>query len=185
MISVTVDHNVWIDWLDQKRSHEYVNKIVEWHKQKRLELWAVSRGEQDAKAHKSKDQWDHLLRRFKENNISVSACPARLSFSARFGGPDVLSGLKSLRTTEELEEFYKLVPNPIALNQAQIGDKMSNKLGDYDCLTNHFSQKRDVFLTLEKRDIFLVRKRDLYKDKLGLIILSPQEFVEQYGPTMT
>jgi len=180
LLTVTVDTSTWIAWLDKRDSYKSVDKMLDWHKNKLLELWNTSRVVQDTSGMDS-DQLDVLQRLFKDYGIGMSACPLRWNYS-RWNGPDVFPGpATDYRPIEQIIEFRKLIPEPTSLPKNQIGNKLWNKLGDYDALKDHYEKNRDIFVALDRHDIFHVNKRPLYRQKLGLIILDPKEFVASYG----
>lgn len=130
------------------------------------------------------DQLDVLQRLFKDYGIGMSTCPLRWNYS-RWNGPDVFPGpATDHRPVEQIIEFRKLVPEPTTLHKDQVGKKLWNKLGDYDALKDHYEKNRDIFVTLDKHDVFHLDKRPLYRQKLGLIILDPKEFVASYGSSL-
>jgi hypothetical protein len=90
----------------------------------------------------------------------------------------VLGSVTDYRTVEEIALFRQLIKEPTTLNKSQVGNRLANKIADYDTLFNHFEKGRDVLITLDKKDLFTPDKRRLYKEKLGIIILSPRDFVE-------
>jgi hypothetical protein len=107
----------------------------------------------------------------------MSPCYDRWNYSP-WNGPDVVLGsLTDYRTGEEIALFREIIKEPTFLNKSQVGNRLSNKIADYDALFNHFVEGRDVFITLDKSDIFAPDKRLLFKEKLGIIILSPRDFV--------
>ena len=178
-IKVTVDTGPWLDVVDELGDqYEYILKILEWHKQESIELFATSRILQDT-AKKGTPRYRQLRTILNDiNNITISPCYDRWNFST-WNGPDVVLGSVTVhRTVEEIALFRQLIKDPTTLNKSQVGNRLSNKIGDYDTLFNHFEKGRDVFITLDKRDIFAPDKRRLYKDRLGIIILSPRDFVE-------
>ena len=181
LITVTVDTSTWIAWLHKHDSYDAVCEMLEWHKKKHLALWNTSRVVQDT-AGMDSDQLDVLQNLFKDHGIGMSACPLRWNYS-KWNGPDVFPGpVTDHRPLEQIIEFRKLIPEPTSLHKDQIGNKLWNKLGDYDALKDHYEKNRDVFVTLDKHDIFHLTKRPLYKAKLGLIILDPDKFVISYAP---
>jgi hypothetical protein len=183
ILTVTVDTSTWIAWRDKRDSYDSVCKMLDWHKKRLLELWNTSRVIQDT-AKMDAHQSALLTRVFKDYAIPMSSCPLRWNYS-KWNGPDVFSGSATdHRPVEQIVEFRKLIPEPTALPKDQVGKKLWNKLGDYDALKDHYEKKRDVFVTLDKHDIFHSEKRPLYKKKLGLIILDPDEFVGSYCPSL-
>jgi hypothetical protein len=157
--------------------------MLDWHKNKLFELWNTSRVVQDS-AGMDSGQSANLQRLFKDYAIRMSSCPLRWNYS-RWNGPDVFPGpATEHRPLQQIIEFRKLIPEPTSLPKDQIGNRLSNKLGDYDALKDHYEKNRDVFVTLDRHDIFHVNKRPLYKQKLGLIILDPREFVASYGSSL-
>ena len=178
-LTVTVDTSVWIAWINRQVGFDDVSKLLEWHKKNFLELWNTSRVLQDTAGMDTK-QSESLQALFEEYGIQLSPCPARYNYSV-WNGPDIYAGSSiEKRSAEEIIKFRKMIPEPTSLSKDQIGNKLSNKLGDYDALKNHYEKNRDVFLTRDKRDIFHKNKRPLYRAELGLIILDPADFIVEY-----
>ena len=103
----------------------------------------------------------------------------RLGFS-RLDGLDKLSGGFTTRNPEEMANFSKIVgKDPTNLPKSSIGNRLSNKIGDYDALRDHYADKREVFITLDTKDYLHITKRAIYFECLGLKIMSPSEFLEK------
>ncbi|MGP8281386.1 MAG: hypothetical protein ACLQT6_01575 [Desulfomonilaceae bacterium] len=182
-LKVTVDTGPWLDLIDERGDeYEYILKMLEWHKQGFIELFATSRILQDT-AKKGSPRYNQLRTILDDvNNITISPCYDRWNYSM-WNGPDVVLGsVTDYRTVEEIALFRQLISEPTTLNKSQVGNRLSNKIGDYNTLFNHFEKGRDVLITLDKRDLFAPDKRLLYKERLGIVILSPRDFVECYEP---
>lgn len=179
MLRVTLDTCLLITFLDKKQGANLVDTILKLHLGKKIKVFVSNRiFEPDTVENKHRqEQFEKLLRDFQ---IEVEGSIFRFDLSSYDGG-DVLSGGPSLRSEEEIELFTKIVgSDPTFLHKDSLGKRLSNKLGDYDALMDHYCSKRDVFITLDTKDYLHKNKRSIYEDKLGLIIKSPEEFITEY-----
>jgi hypothetical protein len=111
-------------------------------------------------------------------NRTGSSFRADVSF---LSGPDLLSGPPSVRNSDEVAQFEKIVGvDPVLPNLANNDKKLSNKVADYDAIFDHFKTGRDIFITVDTKGYFATARRALYQNKLNLIIQSPDEFVHSH-----
>ena len=177
-LMITVDTGPSLNVVDELGDeYEYIIKMLEWHKKGCIEIFATSRILLDT-IKKGPSRYHQIRTVLNDiNNITISPSPIRLNYST-LSGPDVLIGsVTDYRTVEEIAIFRQIVKDPTTLNKSQVGKRLRNKIADYDVLFNHFEKGRDAFITLDKSDIFAPNKRLLYKKKLGIIIMSPRDFV--------
>jgi len=177
MKKVTMDTGVLINILDAKPGAQDVQELLRWHKEGKIEIYVSNRVFEHDTRKMLQAQVQELQTLLKEYNISIEGAPFRLNFSL-LSSRDLLSGGPSIRTPEEMKKFINLVGKDPS-GQFASSKTLSNKLGDYDSLKDHFASGRDVFLTLDKKHYLDVHKRKRYEEQLGLVILSPTEFLEK------
>jgi|SRR5271157_1097619 len=176
---VTIDTCVWIEFIDNNTRAQEVAQILEWHVQGLIQV-VVSNRVFDPDVQSAENR-RALTKLFSQHRIQIVPSAFRWGFS-RLSCGDVLNGLATLRSGSELEKFAKLVGRePATLPKQNIGAKLSNKIGDYDSLRDHYRSGRDVFVTLDRRDYFAVSKREKYKRELGLIVQDPSEFIALFA----
>ena len=181
--NVTVDTTAWVDWLDKKGSYIYVDRMVDWHDQGLIRLFGVTRIQLDTFLMDS-SQKEELERLFRIHKIELSSSPFRIGIST-LGGPDTLSGsMTKIRSNDEVIAFCRLIKEPTTLHPSQVGNKIGNKIGDYDALRDHFKNGRDFFVTCDTKDYFQPKYRQTLKNELGVTILSPEEFVNLQQPLL-
>jgi len=179
MIRATLDTGVLILVLDGKPGANDVLKLLQWHREGKLELHVSNRVfEHDTRKMRA-TQIDELRKLLEEFDIPVEGAAFRFNFSLLSGG-DALDGGASVRTSEEMAHFTKLVGKDPAEEYAS-SKTLSNKFGDYDSLKDHFASGRDVFVTIDEKHYLDVHRRERYVEQLGLLILSPAKLVAQIG----
>ena len=200
-LEVTLDTGVLLDLLDEKGSFHFVKQMIKWHQEGYIELLASSRvfdhdttGQKILKRRGSKfqtgkkmspERQDRFQQLVRDHGITIVHSPWRSRIS-HLNGRDVLDGLTIKRSPEEMDHFYNIVASdgdPADLHPSKVGNRLENKIGDFDALRNHFAFKRDVFVTLDRSDYLDTEKRDQYEKELGLTIQSPEEFVRSYSQT--
>jgi hypothetical protein len=180
MVTVTLDTCLLISLLDRKDGFQNTIKLLEWHKDKKIEASVSNRLFEPDIVGMDKDQQEDLINILSKYAIVVKGNTLRLDIST-LGGKDLLSGPISLRSEDEMSKFKGIVgDDPSSLPSENVGRRLPNKIGDYDSLFEHFCNKRDIFITSDKKDYFHTNKRKDYSAKLGLIIKSPLEFISEY-----
>ena len=177
MKTVTLDTVCLLKVLDNSPESEALFEILSWHKLEKIKLYVSNRIFDHDTSKMRAEQIEDLNRLIESYKITVEGSVFRSSFSMS-DGRDLLSGGPSLRTSKEIHNFKKLVGEDPAIKYP-LNATLSNKLGDYDSLKDHFCAKRDVFVTLDKKHYLATEMRPKYAQQLGLIILSPLEFIEQ------
>lgn len=183
-ILVTVDTGPWLDVLDSKGSVSYVRQMLLWHDQGLIKLFASNRLDLDTWKMWS-EQREALRALLAKHEIEKTGSVFRSGVS-RLSGSDCLSGPFVERIWEEIRKFREIVspdvPGSTNLPKRNVGGKLLNKIADYDALSSHYNTRaRDVFITLDKKDYFQVARRQIYREKLNLLIQSPEEFVADYA----
>ncbi|MFT5259008.1 MAG: hypothetical protein ACI9J2_001980 [Saprospiraceae bacterium] len=179
MEKLTLDTGLLIKAIEFKEGYESVLKICKWHADGKV-LACVSNRLFNPDSVKMQDSQREKIRRLlEEYNIEIMGNLFRLGVSP-LSGKDMMSGSSTDRTEQEINEFKSIVGiDPTQLSSRSVGSKLSNKIGDYDSLYEHFCKKRDVFLTFDGKDYFHKNHRSNYQSKLDLMILHPEEYVER------
>ena len=177
MKTATLDTGVLILALDDKPGANDTWVLLQWHRDGRLELHVSNRVFEHDTRRMDSAQVDALRALLGEFDVAIKGAAFRSDFSLLSGG-DFLSGGPSVRTSEEMARFTKLVGKDPAEEYAS-SKSLSNKLGDYDALKEHFASGRNVFITTDKKHYLDVNRRPRYAEQLGLVILTPAEFVTQ------
>lgn len=176
MKHVTVDTAVLITLIDDKPGASVVRELLKRHKDGKINLFVSNRVFEHDTRKMRVAQVEKLRALLSDHNVEIESSGFRTDFSLLSGG-DVLSGGSSERTSEEMFSFTKLVgKDPI--EEYPASKTISRKLGDYDSLRDHFATKKDVFLTLDTKHYLATELRQKYQKDLGLVILSPAEFLE-------
>lgn len=172
-ITVTVDTSVLLDILDHGSNSSF-HKLLQWHDSGKIEIAVSNRVIDPDTWRMGEKQQSELNKLLERHGINICSAPFRWNIS-KLGGRDVLSGPQSNRSPEDVVKFRKIVgPDPAVGTPSR---KLSNRIGDYDALQQHFMKKRDVFLTLDRRGYFAKQMRETYVRELGLIVQSPEEFI--------
>lgn len=177
MKTATLDTGVLILALDDRPGANEVREMLQWHRDGKLGLHVSNRVFEHDTRRMRAAQVDALRTLLEEFDVAIEGAAFRYDFSLLSGG-DILSGGPSMRTLEEMARFTKLVGKDPAEEYAA-SKTLSNKLGDYDSLKGHFASGRNVFVTVDKKHYLDVHRRERYAEQLGLVILSPAEFVAQ------
>lgn len=164
MKKVTLDTGSFLVVLDSKPEAQIVLEILSWHKSKKIEVYVSNRIFDHDTTRMREDQVDSLSNLIESHKISVEGPVFRSSFSIS-DGRDLLSGGPSLSTPEEIRHFKKLVGVDPAV-QHHSSSTLSNKLGDYDSLKDHYCAKRDVFVTMDKKHYLAAEMRPKYAQQL-------------------
>lgn len=173
---ITIDTGVLITLIDAKDRDGHATKILEWVKQGRVQAFVSNRIlEPDAKAMRTEGQ--KALRDFiHENRLRILGSVARFGVSS-LDGHDLLGGGRTDRTPTELLRFKVVVgQNPTHFPSGHFGKNLSNHIGDYDALFDHYCDKSDYFITLDSKGYLHRDKRLDYQQELGLNVVSPEEY---------
>ncbi|MES2040064.1 MAG: hypothetical protein V4495_19790 [Pseudomonadota bacterium] len=175
MKHVTVDTAVLITLIDDKPGASVIRELFKWHKDGKINLFVSNRVFEHDTSKMRAAQVDELRALLSNHNVEIESSGFRTDFSLLSGG-DLLNGGSSTRTSEEMSSFTKLVGKD-PTEEYPSSKTISRKLGDYDSLTDHFATNKDVFLTLDTKHYLAMALRQKYQEELGLIILSPEEFL--------
>ena len=159
MLKVTLDTNVIID-------ENLVTQFKHLEKQGLIDIAVSTRVVADKFQDRDKVRKSKHLKEFE--SYPKEAAPARWDFSIWDSG-DFWAGEEDINLSQQLEE---LVFGEIS------GKRSHNKLADIDHLLSHYQGKRDIFVT---RDNGIWRKRVGLKDKLGIVVENPQEFLSRFN----
>ncbi|MEW6113366.1 MAG: hypothetical protein AB1664_14640 [Thermodesulfobacteriota bacterium] len=179
-LSVTVDTSVWIHFMNGwHHTVPCIRKMLVWHQRQFIQIFASSRVFDPDAIRMHIEQQRRLRDLFRDMKIDLTSSPFRWGISG-LGGPDVLSGPEWVeRSSDDIVKLRRLLGyDPASLPRANVGNRLMNKIGDYDALETHYTQGRDVFVTSDEHDYFNRSRRAVYAKELGLIIQDPQEFVE-------
>ena len=175
--TVTIDTNLWIDFLNENGSYQDMELLLRWHEGGKVKLYYSTRVFDPDAWRMDRAQVARLRAVLNQYGVEALSAPFRLNVS-RLSGRDTLNGGPTSRSPDQTKRFRCPVgKDPTQLNPASVGKRLMNKIGDYDSLSSHFHRGLDVFLTLEKGDIFL--RREDYKQELGLIIQDPGSFIQE------
>lgn len=177
MKKLTLDTGVLIQIIDDKPGAKEAKKLLEWHRDSEVEIYVSNRVFEHDTSKMRVAQVEKLRDLLEEFYINIQGASFRLNFSLLSGG-DLLDGGLCQRTWEEMARFTVLVGMDPA-EEYRASKTLSNKLGDYDSLLDHFASRRDVFITLDGKHYLDVNRRQRYAEQLGLIIQSPTEFLAQ------
>ena len=159
MLKVTLDTNVIID--------EYlVTQFKQLEKQGLIDIAVSTRVVADKDQDRDEARKGKHLKEFE--SYPKEAAPARWGFSSWNGG-DVWAAEEHINLSQQLEE---IVFGKIS------GKRSHNKVADIDHLHSHYLSGRDIFVTNDKKDIW--RKREELKEKLGIVVENPQEFLSRF-----
>lgn len=175
---VTLDTGILINLIDGNPGAIEVRELLKWHKDRKIKLFVSNRVFEHDTSKMRTVQVDELRALLNEHAVEIEGASFRVDFSLLSGG-DLLSGGPSGRTIDEMSSFTRLVginPN----EEYPTSETISNKFGDYDSLRDHFATKKDAFLTLDKRHYLAAQRRQKYEKELGLVILSPAEFLAKH-----
>jgi hypothetical protein len=178
-MKLTVDTGLLIQLIDNKLGADDVRKIFDLHEKGAVQLYVSNRIFEHDTTKMSEPQLAQIKDLIQHAKVIVDGAVFRSGFSLLSGG-DLLSGGVSHRSQKELEKFGKLVgKDPVGEYLAS--STISNKLGDYDALRDHFTSGRNIFLTADEKHYFATAQRQKYRKELGLIIQSPAEFLDEFG----
>lgn len=177
MEKITIDTGVLIVLLEKITGFELIEKIIDWAESEKIMAFVSNRiFEPDTKKMRS-EQVSELQEILFNAKVKTIGSLFRFGFST-LDGYDVLSGRKTNRKPDELIKFREVVgQDPTKLNLASVGEKLPNKIGDYDSLFDHYCELRDYFITLDTKDYLHSMKIIEYQEKLDLKIVSPKEYV--------
>ncbi len=195
--SVTVDTVVWIKYLGDYAEKPQIQDMLEVCRQRNIKIYTSSRAfnfDTTTKDPKQTEQMRNVI-----SNLGALETPAPFILAdqndpkktgsvlgdrndtqktgSMLGTTDFLS---DLNIDEREAEFISVVGcHPTKKNPAELGSKASNHIGDYDALRQHYINDFGVFLTYDTHLYFTHEKRLIYKEKLGLIVMSPSEFLKE------
>ena len=179
LVTVTLDTGLMLSLLDRTREATAVEKILQWHLEGKVRAYVSNRIFDPDTCDMRDEQRKEMRMIIEKYDIEIIGSGFRLGFS-RLDGLDKLSGGFTTRSPEEMANFSKIVgKDPTNLPKSSIGNRLPNKIGDYDALRDHYADKREVFITLDTKDYLHITKRAIYFECLGLKIMSPSEFLEK------
>lgn len=180
MLRVMLDTSVWLAFIDRDESAADAQALFNLRTQGVLEICASSRTVYDTER-MHEEQRLALSKLLEDESI---AAPAQMRWDvSRLDAGDYLGPSNGVRTEAEIAKFDRLVGrDPVALPQTAVGNRLPNKIGDYDALREHFIRGLDAFLTLDARDILHSERRARYRTELGLVIQAPGEFLAERFP---
>jgi hypothetical protein len=187
-----MDTSAVLDCIDRAGAYLSVDQIAEWHKSGKIMLFVSSRVQYPDTQKMDETQKRKLRQWLTQNSIVETESSWRVGISP-VGGPDVIGKPLTHRSENEMERFEIIVgPNPAPgkTPEPELKRRWGNmtmntlerKIGDYDALYDHYAAERDVFITLDTRDYFGIKKRERYKKELNLVVQSPEEFVREHQP---
>lgn len=177
MKTLTIDTSPWLDLLDSKQTASDIEPILVWHKVGLVEVYACTRlfnpDTLKMTSHSQQELRD-LLNHWK---VPLSGGSFRFNIS-RLNGPDKIGPHLGVRSVEEWKRFQQVLgPGPTELSVSSVGNRLYNKIGDYDALRSHYASGRNVFVTTDTHDYLNIRYREKYRYALALVLMSPAEFV--------
>lgn len=174
-MTVTIDTCVWIS-LKVERIKPIIYQILKCCAKKAVNIYVSNRFENYDSVEMDTITKKLIRETMKEYSVQKESAPFRLgsvnnSFGSRFGDRDFLVSIKETEKEEKFVSVFGL--EPMKLSTKQTGKKISNWIGDYDALKQHYLKGRDLFITLDTKIYFSDEKRLIAKNKLNLIILDP------------
>ncbi len=195
--SVTVDTVVWIKYFSNYDEKSEIQAMFEVCQQRNIKIYRSSRVSNFDTTTKDPTQTEHMRNAISFLGALETPAPFILADQddpkktgsvlgdrndpqkpeSMFGTSDFLS---DLNIDEREVEFISIVGcHPTKKNPAELGSKLSNHIGDYDALMQHYLNDFGVFLTYDTHLYFTHEKRLIYQEKLGLKVMSPSEFLKE------
>lgn len=186
--TITIDTNLWLNWFDHLRgiapnAHAGAKGI-----QLEQLIWASISGIVSVWASNrvlcaDVDLEDRgPLRSFlSAGRVRIAGSSVRIGMSP-IGGLDALRGRATTRSPSEIAQFRAIAGHEPASRHGFIEHKrLTNKIGDYDSLFDHFCERRDVFITEDRGAPFNPQRRTRFEKELGLLIQSLGEFMSAHA----
>ncbi len=162
-LSLTVDTNVLWNLIEPDRpGHQDASRLFALHEAGQVSIAVTTRTDFDVP--------DGHIRRLLDG-LEVMARP--IGTAARIGFSRI--GMGDMIVDEEYQEQEQALMNLLFPNSDPQSPKHKNRLADIDHLLGHHLNSRDIFITNEKG--ILARRKQL-KDKFGIQVMSPAQFLE-------
>jgi len=182
---ITIDSCLWIDLIDKKNSSRIKN-LLNFCKDNKISIHSSSRVYNFDSVKMDLVQQKVLYEIINKYSVIIDSSPFRFGsvsskLGSRFSNGDYLSSISHKEEEGQFEEVFG--SDPIKLPKENTGARLSNWISDYDSLKQHYLNKRDVFVTNDKKIYFSEEKRILAKKKLKLIILDVKDtfiFLKKY-----
>jgi hypothetical protein len=155
-ITVTIDTCC----INAKQESKALNKLEEWNRQGLIEIYRTEIMDEELKGEKRRKKADKLL---EDKGARVWQYT---DFHHRdFGGED-----------PKEYPFHELIDIVFPDLDKLPSDRQDNKIRDVEHLSTHYQHHREYFVTIDKD---FTRKRDELKERYSIIILTPEECVEE------
>jgi len=180
-MEITIDTSVWIDLIKKTANFDQIDKLLKLCNEKFIQIYISSRVINYDIVEMPDDQKEEFEKIITNYNILIDPAPFRLSSEkskrgSRFGDKDFFI---SLATSEEEKKFIKVFGNdPIRFPEKEVGNRLSNWIGDYDSLKQHFLNKRTIYVTFDTKLYFSIQKRNEAKKELNIIITDPENAIK-------
>ena len=178
-MTITVDTCVWIA-LESERERQLICDLLNLCDRKCVQIYVSSRIMNFDSVKMDGPSRERLMIALKLHNVKIESAPFRFggineNFGSRFGDGDFLSSATADKDELAFEDIFG--KEPMQLPREELGAKVSNWIGDYDVLKQHYLNKRDIFVTLDTKVYFSEDKRRRAKEKLNLEIADPASAV--------
>ena len=177
--SVTIDTCVWLSVLDSKSTEASV--LLDACMKLGITIYVSSRVNSFDTVKMRSEQQERLEELKRKYGAKITPAPFMFGSvydekitGSTFGGVDFLGDLNE---SHRDKEFTRIVGQHPTKNPGALGSKASNHIGDYDSLRQHYLSKIDAYITSDTKVYFSEVNRRKYKDSLELIIISPEEFL--------
>ncbi len=180
--SATVDTNVWIKYIDNSPKKPEIQALFDACLEREINIYASSRVFSFDTTTQRPEQTQHIRQVIFDLGASITPAPFILGDlndpkGSMLGSSDFLSGLN---VDERETAFISVVGcHPTKKHPSELGKKASNHIGDYDALMQHYINDFGVFLTYDKHLYFEPKNRLIYKEKLGLNVMDPSDFLKE------
>ena len=145
--------------INVRRQRPALNRLEEWHNQGVIEIFRTEIMNEELKGESRRRK----ARKYSEDEGTPHWEYTTFDYKG-FGGED-----------PEVYPFHELVE--IVFPNLDISDaKYDNKVRDAEHLSTHYQYKRDFFVTMDKA---LIHKKRELKEKYGIVILTPEECVQE------
>ncbi|WP_337072618.1 hypothetical protein [Aeromonas veronii] len=179
--SITIDACVWINYLDKKPNFvDSIQRMFDVCLEKNIKMFSSSRVFNYDTTIQDREQVDEIRKIM--DRLGVENTPSPFSFGFSNDPKNVGSAFNdgdffSINGSSEDELIFQDVVGQRPQSFVQYGKNLANHISDYDALEQHYLQGYDAFITYDMKGVFHVKKREDYKKKLNLNVLSPDELL--------
>jgi predicted nucleic acid-binding protein len=155
-LRITLDTNILVEYWKKQDKMSVVEILLEKSKNGEVDLVVTRRIEDDIPMPKLSERIKNL------SDLGVSQIGSVTRLGHWVLGVDMLGSEEFLSVTDELHQ------------EADSNNRKFPDWRDLDHIHAHFLQHRDYFLTWDKE---ILKLREAFRERLGLIIMSPDDFL--------